>query len=781
MLIFPLKLYCRKEELSYILGYLDGWLRRNGKKLKCKQNTKVVLSDLGHLELSLFLEKFRTKCRGKGDYMYFCQSANITINRIRIEHYEIIYNSDSGLSAEHLNIDNFERYFGFWKLYSDSRATLSTVDNVPNNNETNIALALTSPIESFLEENEIITPDVVAIANQQSKKLGNSNTAKPFSQLCEKRKKVKINMLHQFVHKENPNYGLNDIKLVAAALNDKLNGSGQKRRNKEVSNIQFQEEIVDCFAEQGVEIKKTRRTWKPEHKEYIIDLFEWVPAHLQIKVRQKLIDSLGGAFAGLKWSQVSEWIKTIDKEKQKTGPKVNIEFEQAVWNRLIIAVKKTLIDVENNKTIETVKVLYNVTYSYDIIISAAKKEQEQDIWHGDQKIQALKFSNGWVHGFLQRADFNRRRITRNKTACPAENIVQDTMSALQQILIDGGYEDYQVANLDETALNWGLGPTYIFCASDTDRGEQEITDVKARITKVPVVLANGKFLPLYFILKHSVSSETNPDQTTMRVIKQLHKEVGYKIEDGWELKTWIRLLDGVEHKCLYLIHRIEGHVITSQHKAWNDSVRMAMMIDLVLKPYVDRNGGKMLLWMDNCSLHKVWWLQPMFDAAGIQVAYLPPNMTWLLQVLDLVVNGPIKAHIRKLRAERILNYFEEFHDLFDEQKLLPEEDRIVPKWEVPKPDYKQCILDMIDLVKTQFSTTKFQEGVKKSFISTGCFHKTDKTFVIFKYSNNLGTLKFEPKGTVQEFPQDENRLSREEMIIVLQDQIFDNDFDENLK
>ena len=41
----------------------------------------------------------------------------------------------------------------------------------------------------------------------------------------------------------------------------------------------------------------------------------------------------------------------------------------------------------------------------------------------------------------------------------------------------------------------------------------------------------------------------------------------------------------------------------------------------------------------------------------IDVAYLPPNMTAILQVLDLVVNGPLKSHVRQLRAKRIVRSF----------------------------------------------------------------------------------------------------------------------------
>ena len=43
---------------------------------------------------------------------------------------------------------------------------------------------------------------------------------------------------------------------------------------------------------------------------------------------------------------------------------------------------------------------------------------------------------------------------------------------------------------------------------------------------------------------------------------------------------------------------------------------------------------------------------------NVDVAFLPKNMTAELQVLDLVVNEPFKAHIRNERALRLYNSFQ---------------------------------------------------------------------------------------------------------------------------
>ena len=48
----------------------------------------------------------------------------------------------------------------------------------------------------------------------------------------------------------------------------------------------------------------------------------------------------------------------------------------------------------------------------------------------------------------------------------------------------------------------------------------------------------------------------------------------------------------------------------------------------------------------------------VFAEWGIAIENLPPNMTDLLQVMDLVVNGPIKADIRRAHIQAIFDYFQ---------------------------------------------------------------------------------------------------------------------------
>ena len=56
------------------------------------------------------------------------------------------------------------------------------------------------------------------------------------------------------------------------------------------------------------------------------------------------------------------------------------------------------------------------------------------------------------------------------------------MRLVQQLIIEMGFGVHEIANMDETACNWGLGPTHVFAPENAERGEQEPTDEKARVT-----------------------------------------------------------------------------------------------------------------------------------------------------------------------------------------------------------------------------------------------------------------------------------------------------------
>ena len=185
------------------------------------------------------------------------------------------------------------------------------------------------------------------------------------------------------------------------------------------------------------------------------------------------------------------------------------------------------------------------------------------------------------------------------------------------------------------------------------------------------------------------------------------------------------------HKCWYIIHKDTGHVSTSQFKAWNDTVRMIMWLELIIQP-LKIASGKFLIWMDNCGSHKTEAVDLVMKSIGINLALYPPNMTAILQVLDLIFNGPLKAHVRNLRAWRLVAAFKIFKLLWEEEQEKDPSNRKKPKFVSPKPNMIESMHDLIALFANELKKTDFMAGITSSFIKTGSVPFSGNEFHLYK-------------------------------------------------
>ncbi|MBJ7298695.1 MAG: hypothetical protein JHC73_20910, partial [Dolichospermum sp.] len=424
-----------------------------------------------------------------------------------------------------------------------------------------------------------------------------------------------------------------------------------------------------------------------------------------------------------KWEQ---WSRTYLSRK-KPGIKMDLAFDADVWSRLILVI----LDAEKG----TSTVLVNVTYSYEIIKKACLEAQRSPEWINNDQIKKLKFSAGWIHNFLSRMDFNRRKIT-------AEEKIRPTVTEINRIMKEGQqtYEEKKIDysrtyNMDETAITWAIGPTHVFCHKSARRGIAPTgANTKVRITACICVNAKNQFAPLFMIIKNYVA-KNKADQTSTTVLQNLQANNAYfsEAQGGWKLEQWtqklpIRKKDGVlvdiEYKSLYLIHGFTGHVITSQPRAWNDQVRLCMWLQLIVKPLIDRDGD-ILLWWNNCTVHETFAVQNAIKAMkGLHTAPLPKNCTDILQVLDLVVNGPIKHHYRTTRAERLYDYFKEFKSkVATNWSTMSRDDQNNIQFKPPVQTLPKALEDLINLF-AKWNDDDHPEhklkGVQSSFIATGC-------------------------------------------------------------
>ena len=112
-------------------------------------------------------------------------------------------------------------------------------------------------------------------------------------------------------------------------------------------------------------------------------------------------------------------------------------------------------------------------------------------------------------------------------------------------------------------------------------------------------------------------------------------------------------------------------------------------------------------------------MKAVFDFWGIAIEALPVNMTDVLQVMDLVVNGPLKAHMRRFRCLSLFDYFQEWKLKWGQELEKPEGTRVMPPFTPPKP----ALIDGLNMLKSVskdvFSSTSFTAGLVRAFVKVG--------------------------------------------------------------
>ena len=137
------------------------------------------------------------------------------------------------------------------------------------------------------------------------------------------------------------------------------------------------------------------------------------------------------------------------------------------------------------------------------------------------------------------------------------------------------------------------------------------------------------------------------------------------------------------------------------------------------------------------------------DSIGLDLALYPPNMTGMLQVLDLVVNGPIKQHTRRMRVKRLVAAFRAFKTVYDIEFTKSSALRVKLSFQPPKPTLQEGMQDLFDLFEGDFNNPDFKESIAKSFVSTGTvpIDVVSKVFVEYFAEQQAGSISIEPKGS----------------------------------
>ena len=319
------------------------------------------------------------------------------------------------------------------------------------------------------------------------------------------------------------------------------------------------------------------------------------------------------------------------------------------------------------------------------------------------------------------------------------------MLAIQEKLVD--FELDEIISADETAIMFCQQPLSQYVPPTAERAVAEKADDKARLTAMLWGSAAGKMGPIFAIIK---CSSQKADLTSTRVLNALALVAGFTEADGWTANVWTRTLTikvkqavkEIEFKIPYLIHKVTLAVITIQHKAWMDTARCCMWVDLQLGPYFAKKRGRCALIWDNCGPHGVAATRDMCDTWRIFDDRLPPNMTDVLQVMDLIVNSPMKAGARRERCDQLFNYFQSWKI----QRLKAERDGTEkPLFQPPKPTVADGLLTLMKVLNTSLATEKFESSMAKCFVDVGlapCPELSDDSADVYKTytSHKRGSL-----------------------------------------
>jgi hypothetical protein len=233
------------------------------------------------------------------------------------------------------------------------------------------------------------------------------------------------------------------------------------------------------------------------------------------------------------------------------------------------------------------------------------------------------------------------------------------------------------------------------------------------------------------------------------VVAKLLKTEQFNAAKGWGLRLWSRKmalpnkkkeLIEVECKRPYIINTATGDIITCQNKAWMDSAGIAMWCDLDFGPRTKAATGKALMVWDNCGPHKVESVRAVFREWGVTVKELPPKMTDILQVMDLIANAPLKSAIRKMRAMGLFAYFQDWKV----KRLLAEKDDLeLPPFNPPKPTLVDGLQATFKCVESSLRSDSFKAAMRRTFVKVGLAPQEDDKFACYKAHKKAGWLKLE--------------------------------------
>ena len=120
--------------------------------------------------------------------------------------------------------------------------------------------------------------------------------------------------------------------------------------------------------------------------------------------------------------------------------------------------------------------------------------------------------------------------------------------------------------------------------------------------------------------------------------------------------------------------------------------------------------------VDNVGSHHNRSVRDAYERAGWLLAFLPPNMTHLLQPMDVAVNGPVKSRLRSMRIDLQFDYFQQFRAEYYQAKARGEQ---LPKFTPPVPLLEDGLRVCLGMRDCLFAEAKFQQALARTFVKVG--------------------------------------------------------------
>ena len=264
---------------------------------------------------------------------------------------------------------------------------------------------------------------------------------------------------------------------------------------------------------------------------------------------------------------------------------------------------------------------------------------------------SFKASSGWMTKFLSRNKFTLRNRTSVCQKLPAqlEKALTQFYADAAKFMRIGKYPPSLVGNMDETPAFFDMVPSKCISRKGSKECVVRTTGCeKKHLTVVLSATGDGKMLPPMIIFKGK----------TDKTIKDLDVPVGF--------------------------------VIRTQEKAWMDNELMHVWLDEIWLKHVRDESKKLgfensLLTFDAFSAHLTDSVKQHLLKEECDTLTIPAGCTSKCQPMDVCLNRPFKAVLRKCWVEYISNTIEEF-------------DSVDPDFKIPSPTRQ----NMVDWVKTAY-------------------------------------------------------------------------------